>query len=62
MVAFEGSGPDLDSLIGKHSFWSALMGNDRSLTGQSKAATVGLPSKKGSLNAKVEGARLDELL
>jgi len=54
MVGFEGSGPTYDSLVGAHGIMSAIQGNDRSLTGQSKADAVDLPHGRGALKADVK--------
>jgi Novel toxin 11 len=62
MVGFEGSGPGMASLLGKHGAASAISGNKRSLTGQSKAAALDLPSaKRGGVKAIVDKKNLKEL-
>ncbi|MEB3180879.1 MAG: DUF4157 domain-containing protein [Nostocaceae cyanobacterium] len=61
MVGFEGSGPTYNSLVGAHGIMSAIQGNDRSLTGQSKADAVDLPHGRGALKADVTAGNIANL-
>jgi hypothetical protein len=55
MIGHEGSGPGADSQVGAHDLASMLKegGNARSLTGQLKGSTYGVPSGLGAIKAQV---------